>query len=68
MQLKFGERFASLSLTLTWNLLFHFKCTIISGNLVLKEHEAAKWLTKKQLNSVDWLPADKGLIEKLMNE
>lgn len=52
-----------------FHLTMHcFKCTIISGNLVLKEHEAAKWLTKKQLNSVDWLPADKGLIEKLMNE
>lgn len=52
-----------------FHLTMHcFKCTIISGNLVLKEHEAAKWLTKKQLNSVDWLPADKGLIEKLMDE
>lgn len=45
-----------------------FKCTVISGDLILKEHEASKWLTKKQLNSVDWLPADMGLIEKLMNK
>lgn len=52
-----------------FHLTMHcFKCTIISGDLVLKEHEASKWLTKKQLNTVDWLPADKGLIEKLMNE
>lgn len=42
-----------------------FICKIISGNLVLKEHEAAKWLTKEQLNSVEWLPADKGLIPKV---
>jgi 8-oxo-dGTP diphosphatase len=42
-----------------------FMCTIKSGNLILKEHEAAKWLTKETLNSVDWLPADKGLIEKI---
>ena len=39
-------------------------CTINSGKLVLKEHEAAKWLTK-DLDSVDWLPADKGLIESI---
>ena len=39
-----------------------FICHIKSGNLVLKEHEAAKWLTKDTLYSVDWLPADKGLI------
>ena len=36
-----------------------FICHIKSGNLVLKEHEAAKWLTKDTLYSVDWLPADK---------
>lgn len=41
---------------------------IKSGSLVLKEHEAAKWLTRDTLNSVDWLPADKGLIEKLCRE
>lgn len=40
-------------------------CKVKSGELVLKEHEAAKWLTKDTLNSVDWLPADKGLIEKI---
>lgn len=40
-----------------------FFCTIKSGELVLKEHEAAKWLTVETLDSVDWLPADKGLVE-----
>ena len=40
-----------------------FFCTIKSGELVLKEHEAAKWLTVETLDSVDWLPADQGLIE-----
>lgn len=39
--------------------------TIISGNLDLKEHEAARWLTKEQLYTVDWLPADITLIEKI---
>lgn len=42
-----------------------FFCKLLSGNLVLKEHEAAKWLTKEQLDSVDWLPADITLIDKL---
>lgn len=42
-----------------------FLCTVKSGNLVLKEHEAARWLAKENLDSVEWLPADKGLIEKL---
>ena len=42
-----------------------FLCSIESGSLVLKEHEAAKWLSKDQLDSVDWLPADKVVVEKL---
>ena len=44
-----------------------FICHIKSGDLVLKEHEAAKWLTKKTLYSVDWLPADQALIGKIEN-
>lgn len=42
-----------------------FICTVKSGDLVLKEHKAAKWLTEETLDSVEWLPADKGLIEKI---
>ncbi len=45
-----------------------FWCEMVSGDLVLKEHEAAKWLTKEELNSVDWLPADVTLIEKVRGE
>lgn len=49
-----------------FHLTMHcFGCTVKSGNLVLKEHEAAKWLTKETLDSVGWLPADLGLIEKI---
>ncbi len=40
-----------------------FWCEIVSGDLVLKEHEAAKWLKKAELDSVEWLPADITLIE-----
>ena len=45
--------------------MYCFLCKIISGDLVLKEHEAAKWLTRETVGSVEWLPADIGLIEKL---
>ena len=49
-----------------FHLTMHcFLCTVRSGNLVLKEHQAAKWLTRETLDSVEWLPADIELIEKL---
>ena len=35
-----------------------FLCTITAGELRLKEHEAARWLDRDQLDSVNWLPAD----------
>lgn len=51
-----------------FHLTMHcYLCTIKSGKLELKEHEAAKWLTKDTLDSVEWLPADLGLIEKMKN-
>ena len=42
-----------------------FLCSITSGNLVLKEHEAAKWLKKEELDSVEWLPADITIVDKV---
>ena len=49
-----------------FHLTMHcFFCTVKHGNLVLKEHEAAKWLTLETLDSVDCLPADQDLIEKI---
>lgn len=42
-----------------------FWCIVEDGEIVLKEAQAAKWLYKDELYSVDWLPADIGLIEKL---
>ena len=41
-----------------------FWCEVASGELKLMEHEAAKWLKKDQLYTVDWLPADITLIDK----
>lgn len=42
-----------------------FWAEIVSGDLVLTEHEAAKWLAKDELDSVEWLPADIRLIDKI---
>lgn len=42
-----------------------FWAKIVSGDFVLTEHEAAKWLTKNELDSVEWLPADIILIDKI---
>ena len=49
-----------------FHLTMHcFWCEVISGSLVLKEHQDAKWLKQDELDSVAWLPADLGLIEKI---
>lgn len=40
-------------------------CSVTDGDLVLKEHEAARWLSPSELFSVDWLPADVEAVEKI---
>ena len=40
-------------------------CQVLSGDLELKEHAAARWLTWETLDSVDWLPADVALVQEL---
>ncbi len=40
-------------------------CTSCSLNIELKEHEDAKWLTIEELDSVNWLPADVTLVDKI---
>ena len=42
-----------------------FWCDVVRGDLVLKEHESARWLDKESHYSVEWLPADVALIEKI---
>lgn len=44
-----------------------FRCTVVDGEIILKEAEAARWLDKDELYSVNWLPADVALIEKIQN-
>lgn len=49
-----------------FHLTMHcFICTLLSDSLHLNEHEAAAWLTKETLDSVKWLPADEGILEKI---
>jgi len=49
-----------------FHLTMHcYLCHVESGHLELKEHEAAKWLQKDELESVNWLPADWGLVRRL---
>lgn len=59
----------SSRLTAAFHLTMHcFWCRIESGHLTLKEHEAARWLTKDELESVEWLPADLEVVRKMNSE
>ena len=42
-----------------------FACRVLSGKLELLEHENATWLTKETLRSVNWLPADELILDKI---
>ena len=49
-----------------FHLTMHcFFCSLLTEALHLNEHEAARWLTKDELDSVQWLPADVQLIEEI---
>ena len=49
-----------------FHLTMHcFVCTLLSESMHLNEHEAAVWLTKEKLHSVQWLPADEGILSKI---
>ncbi len=50
----------------TFHLVMHcYFCKLASGHLTLLEHEAARWLSQQELDAVEWLPADKVVVEKL---
>ena len=67
-EITVGELFETVEYDYpTFHLTMHcFFCKLVSDHVVLLEHEAAKWLSPEELDSVDWLPADLGLIESLM--
>lgn len=52
-----------------FHLTMHcYLCTVVGGNLTLLEHEDARWLRKEELDTVRWLPADRSIIELLMDK
>lgn len=52
-----------------FHLTMHcFLCSLITDAMYLNEHEAARWLTKEELDSVQWLPADLQVIEQLKKQ
>lgn len=69
-EVKVGE----LLETVEWDypnfhLTMHcFWCRLLSDSLCLKEHQAAAWLSADNLRSVKWLPADEGLVEKILQQ
>jgi len=51
----------------TFHLTMHcYFCSLLTEALHLNEHEAARWLSRDELDSVRWLPADVQLIESMM--
>lgn len=53
----------------SFHLTMHcYLCHIVSGGLELREHEAARWLSKRSLRKVEWLPADYGILDLIEDE
>lgn len=48
--------------------MYCYFCEIVKGDLVLKEHDDARWLTVEELDSVAWLPADVEIIGKIIKK
>jgi 8-oxo-dGTP diphosphatase len=73
-ELETRIRVERLVQTVEWDYPnFHLKmhcfwCSIESGSLTLKEHEAARWLTPDQLGEVDWLPADQVVVNQMFTD
>ena len=66
-EIAVGELFTTIDYDYpTFHITMHcYLCTIENGSLTLLEHEAAKWLSLDQLDSVTWLPADLLVIAEL---
>lgn len=66
-EIKVGELLTTVEYDYPkFHLTMHcFLCSVVSGELSLLEHEDARWLSRDELDSVKWLPADEGIIELL---
>ena len=52
----------------SFHLTMHsYLCRVEAGEIVLREHKSARWLTPAEMGSVEWLPADKDVISRLNN-
>ena len=50
----------------SFHLIMHcYLCNVKSGEIELREHKSARWLTTELLDSIEWLPADKEVVEVL---
>ena len=69
-EIAVGELFTTINYDYpTFHITMHcYLCTIKNGSLTLLEHEAAKWLSLDQLDSITWLPADQIVIAELQNK
>ena len=45
-----------------------FVCTILAGTPILLEHESARWLSRECLRELNWLPADRSVVDRLQRE
>lgn len=45
-----------------------FWCTVLDGDLILKEAQEARWLSKSEMYSIQWLPADITIIERIISQ
>lgn len=66
-EISVGERFTTIEYDYP-DFHLHMECfeaQVTRGNLILKEHEAARWLKKDELDTVRWLPADLTIIDLL---
>ena len=49
-----------------FHLVMHcYLCSVASGEIELREHRSARWLTVESLDSVEWLPADREVVKML---
>lgn len=69
-EIRVGEKLCTVEYDYPkFHLTMHcFWCDLLDGEPVLLEHEAARWLTADELNSVDWLPADVQVVEAILAE
>ena len=47
--------------------MYSYLCSVELGEIELREHKSARWLTVELLDSVEWLPADKEVVETILS-